>query len=235
MQLSERLTAVAGFVTEGNRLADIGTDHGYVPIYLVEQGKIPSAIAMDINKGPLERAKEHIKEYNFTDKIQVRLSDGLEKLEAGEADTVLIAGMGGNLIVRILQNGSKALQNIKELVLSPHSEIDIVREYLCQNKYEIVEENMVYDSGKYYTVIKAIPCEKEVVYMPEELEYGRYMKYGDHKVFSDYVDYENRKLKELIDNLSKQSSENAKERIVQLEYNFKLNEKVREGNGANVR
>ena len=105
MQLSKRLSAVASLITEGSRLADIGTDHGYVPIALVENGSIPSAVAMDVNKGPLERAQEHIREKHLEDRIKTRLSDGVKALEEGEADAVLIAGMGGMLVIRILDAG----------------------------------------------------------------------------------------------------------------------------------
>lgn len=235
MQLSVRLTAVAGFVTKGNRLADIGTDHGYVPIYLVEKGIIPEAIAMDINEGPLERAKEHINEYGFNDKIKVRLSDGLAKLKENEADTVLIAGMGGNLMVRILENGRDVLESVKELVLSPHSEINLVREYLCENNYEIIDESMVFDGGKYYTIIKAVKGTDVLPYDNIQKVYGRFLVYGEHKVFTDYVDNEKRKLDELIDVLGRNQSEGAKIRLEELKYSLKLNEEIREGNGVNGR
>ena len=102
MELSKRLKAVAELVTPGMRLADVGTDHGYIPIYLTEAGVIPSAIAMDINKGPLERAKEHIREHGLEGKIQTRLSDGLKNLQMNEADCMIAAGMGGGLVIRIL-------------------------------------------------------------------------------------------------------------------------------------
>ena len=92
MQLSLRLSAIADLVTEGNRLVDVGCDHGYLPVYLIQQKKIPSAIAMDVRKGPLSRAQEHIRQYGLEEYIQTRLSDGLEGLKAGEGDTLVIAG-----------------------------------------------------------------------------------------------------------------------------------------------
>ena len=112
LRLSERLKLVASFVPEGSRIADIGTDHGYVPIYLAETGKIKSALAMDVRKGPLARADEHIEEYrrdagDAAISIETRLSNGLEKLHVGEADTVIIAGMGGELEISILENGKQ--------------------------------------------------------------------------------------------------------------------------------
>ncbi len=156
MKISDRLKEVAAFVTPGNRLCDVGTDHGYVPIYLVDKGIVPSALAMDIGEGPLESACNNIKAYGFEDKITTRLSDGLKLLKPNEADTVLIAGMGGALTRRILIDGEEVLKTVKELVLSPHSEIHLVREYLYTKGYNIIKEKMVYDKGKYYTIIKAI-------------------------------------------------------------------------------
>ena len=109
MELSKRLYAVAGLVTKGASVADIGTDHGYIPIYLIEQGISPKAIALDINKGPLERARMHIVGHGLKDRIETRLSDGLEAVMPGEVDTMIAAGMGGGLIIKILTEGKEVL------------------------------------------------------------------------------------------------------------------------------
>ena len=123
MQLSLRLSAIADLVTEGNRLVDVGCDHGYLPVYLIQQKKIPSAIAMDVRKGPLSRAQEHIRQYGLEEYIQTRLSDGLEGLKAGEGDTLVIAGMGGPLMERILTDGRSVRNSFSELILQPQSDI----------------------------------------------------------------------------------------------------------------
>ena len=114
VKLSKRLERIASFVQPGSRVADIGTDHGYVPIWLVQKGVCPSALAMDVRKGPLERAEEHVEEVGLSGKIELRLSDGLAKLKAGEADTVVIAGMGGKLTCRILEQGRHVWENWSE-------------------------------------------------------------------------------------------------------------------------
>ena len=155
IQLSKRLQYVADFITPGLVLADIGTDHGFIPIYMVLEGRTHRAYAMDINEGPLERATEHIREKGLEDKIETRLSDGLMKLNANEAESVLIAGMGGGLVIKILSEGKHALEGVKELVLSPHTEADLVREFLKTTDFVIEKEGMVIDAGKYYVVIKA--------------------------------------------------------------------------------
>lgn len=155
VRLSKRLTALAELVTEGKRLADIGTDHGYIPIFLCLQGRIPSAIAMDINAGPLERAREHVLEYGLSSRIEIRLSDGLQKLYPGEADTILIAGMGGGLVIKILSEGGQAITGKEELVLQPQSEIAKVRQYLREQGFVIVDEDMVEEEGKFYPMMRA--------------------------------------------------------------------------------
>lgn len=160
MQLSKRLQAVADFVTPQSRLADVGTDHAYVPIFLAEEKKIARAVAMDIVDGPLQRARENIAAHHLEDVIETRKSDGLAALQPGEADTAVIAGMGGLLICRILEQGRRTALSLRELVLEPQSDTDKVREYLLKNGYVICDEEMVLEDGKYYPVLKARPPRK---------------------------------------------------------------------------
>lgn len=156
VQISRRLKAVAAMVTPGVRLADVGTDHGYIPIYLIQTEKIRCAVAMDINQGPLERAQEHIRQYGLGEQIETRLSDGLYALAPGEADSIVIAGMGGLLMVRILEEGKAVLETGPELILQPQSEIRQVRAYLETEGYEIVQEDLVLEEGKYYPMMRAV-------------------------------------------------------------------------------
>ena len=170
MVLSKRLWTVSSLVTEGSRLADIGTDHGYVPVCLVEEGRIPSAIAMDVNPGPLQRAREHIRQHALEDRIQTRLSDGLEALGKDEADTILIAGMGGALCVRILSARPALHCEAKELVLQPQSELMAVRRYLEGAGWRIIQEKMVFEDGKYYQMMRCSPG--EMTLSDAEAKYG---------------------------------------------------------------
>ena len=155
IKISKRLETVASLVSSGNRLADVGTDHAYIPIWLAEQGRIPSAIAMDINEGPLQRARQNVEKYGYEGQIVLRLSDGLDELGPGEADTILIAGMGGPLMMRILSRGRETSRMARELILQPQSELTRFRHFLHENGYRIQQEKIVLDEGKYYTVIKA--------------------------------------------------------------------------------
>ncbi len=189
MKLSNRLHTVSTFITPQSILADIGTDHGYIPIFLVSNGTIPFAYAMDINEGPLERAKSHIDENGLADKIQVRLSNGLDKLGENEADSILIAGMGGALTVDILSRGWKVAKSAKELILSPHSEVFLVREYLQEKGYRIVREEMIKDMDKYYVIMKWVKGLEEK-YSECELLYGPLMLKNKDKICFEFLNKE---------------------------------------------
>ncbi|WP_044914992.1 class I SAM-dependent methyltransferase [Butyrivibrio sp. WCE2006] len=151
--LSDRLNAVAGLVKSSDCVCDIGTDHGFVPIYLINSGICKRAIAMDINKGPLDRARDHIKENGLADLIETRLSNGMEKLSEGETDAVVIAGMGGLLMKRILEDGQPRKKGIKQMVLQPQSDLRLFREYLRRERFFITKEAEVFEDGKYYVAI----------------------------------------------------------------------------------
>lgn len=155
--LSERLRAVTELVTKGNRVADIGCDHAYTSIYLVEKGIAPCAIAMDINAGPIERAKENVALYGLTDKIAVRRSDGVKELGAKEADTLLITGMGGLLMKKILSDKPEVTVAVKELVLQPQSEVEELRRFLHSIGFVITAEQMRKEDGKFYVMFRAEP------------------------------------------------------------------------------
>lgn len=159
MELSVRLQAVADAVSPGKRPADIGCDHGYVSIYLIREKRCPKAIAMDLRKGPLKRAEDNIQKYGLSDYIETRLSDGMEALQEGEANALILSGMGGRLCIRILQAGFARLGKDFELVLQPQSDQFMVREFLRQQGFQIIDEDMVMDEGKFYTVIKAYPSQ----------------------------------------------------------------------------
>ena len=157
IQISRRLQAVAAMVQAHGPLADVGCDHGYIPIYLRQVGQIQEAIAMDVNKGPLSKAKEHIAAYRMDAYIQTRLSDGVQALQPGEVTTVVIAGMGGGLVQKILQEGTRQLCGVEELILQPQSEIKQVRAALPELGYQIVAEDMVLEDGKYYPMMRVVP------------------------------------------------------------------------------
>ena len=220
LRLSERLKLVASFVPEGSRIADIGTDHGYVPIYLAEIGKIKSALAMDVRKGPLARADEHIEEYRHdvgdaAISIETRLSNGLEKLQAKEADTVIIAGMGGELMLRILRDGAHMYDSVKHYVLSPQSELSAFRHGLEKLGISILEEQMLMDEGKYYVILHAAPGSMH--YEQEyEYRYGSDLIRKQDPVLREFLERELAQGEELLAHLSLTQTEGAQKRAESL-------------------
>ena len=168
MILSNRMEAVVNMVSpQSFVIADIGCDHAYVSIALVERKLAQKVIAMDVRKGPLEIAKKNVTAYAMTDEIELRLSDGLDKILPGEADVIVIAGMGGLLIRDILERGKKILDvdgKRPELILQPQSDLAEVRIFLQENAYDIQQEKMLIEEGKYYTIIKAVPKRDKVKY-----------------------------------------------------------------------
>ena len=216
MQLSQRLSSVASMVTAGNCLADVGTDHGYVPIYLYERNIIPHAIAMDVNKGPLERATLHIAESGMKEAIETRLSDGLAALKPGEADSVVIAGMGGPLIIRILSAYPETTESLKELILQPQSEIPEVRIWLYENGYEIVEEHMVFEDGKYYPMFKAVKNPQAEKLSDLEYKFGKLSVLGEKDVLKAYHVREVANKQNILNKLMEENSEKSKGRAEEM-------------------
>lgn len=161
--LSKRLRTVAHMVTRGNRVCDVGCDHGYVSVYLVKQGISPGVLAMDVRKGPLGAAREHVSEYNLEDRIETRLSDGLHNYTAGEAQSLICAGMGGKLMRRILEEDADKTASFQELILQPQSEIEQFRRFLRENGYLVQEEEILEEDGKFYQVIRAVPTGNQTV------------------------------------------------------------------------
>ena len=160
MTLSPRLSTVANLVSHGHKIADIGTDHAYIPIYLIKQKRIPYALAMDIHDGPLQVAKTNISEAKLTDSIEIRQSNGLMNLKPYEVDSVIVAGMGGNLMIKILSESWEVTSSLKECILQPQSEIEKVRTFLVGQGFTFIKEEMIEDAGKYYPMMKVSPPSK---------------------------------------------------------------------------
>ena len=221
MKLSKRLETIASFVHRGSKIADIGTDHGYIPIYLAEKGTAVSAIARDVRTGPLKRAADHVREKGLEEKIDLRLSDGLAELLPGEADTVIMAGMGGGLSIHILEEGRHMWESVKHWLLSPQSDIGEVRHFLADNGFLIERETMVKEEGKYYTVMEV--CRGSMIYDREsDYRYGRCLIRDKNPVLAESLGKEKKALEEIGRALAKQQSEKAKKRLIEISEKLEL-------------
>ena len=156
MQIGERLLKITSFVKQNAKVADIGTDHAKIPIYLTQKNIISYAIASDKNENPLQFAKENIRRFGVKKNIDIRLGDGLKSLKKGEVDTIIIAGMGGGLITKILSDAPNILKEISHLILQPMSEGNILRSWLMENKFLIEDEVLVKEDDKIYEIISAV-------------------------------------------------------------------------------
>ncbi len=207
--LSARMQAVADMVSKGRRVCDVGCDHGYIPIYLVQNGLSPFVLAMDVNKGPLVRAEKHIFQAGLRDYIMLRLSDGLLSYEKGEAETLICAGMGGRLMCRILKREPDKTRDFKELILQPQSDIPDFRKFLRNEGYSIVCENMILEEGKFYPVIKAVPVleggRKHKIPEKEQKLFDRFgpaLLKEKHPVLEKYIKKEWKKLSRIKHSLA---------------------------------
>lgn len=216
--LSNRLKNVVSEVNKGNLIADIGTDHGYVPIYLVKNSIAQKAIAADISKGSCDKAQTNITLYGLNDKIDVRCGNGLEIIKDTEiVDTIIISGMGGLLTIDVLESNKKAVNNAKQLILQPQRDIEKVRAYLHNINYKIINEEMLIEAGKYYTIINAIKGIDEE-YSEIEYYFGKFLLNKKSAILKQFIDHEYKKINIVLENISSNAIENADERIAQLKH-----------------
>lgn len=213
MELSKRLQAVVDLLDKKSTVADIGCDHGFVSIYLIENKKADKCIAMDVNQGPLKRAREHVFEKQLSTYIETRLSDGAKALqflmnEKGEkqleVDAALIAGMGGKLMIKIIQESLEKFKAMEEFVLQPQSEIASVRQFIRSIGCKIVEENIVFEDGKYYPMMKiqngnsyVDNGENQVIFD----EYGEYLLKQKNPVLLQYLEKEQKNYRDILEHL----------------------------------
>lgn len=221
---------LARMVTPGNRVADVGCDHGFLSIYLVQEGISPGVIAMDVRKGPLSAAREHIDAKGLGAYIETRISDGLQKLLPGETDTVVCAGMGGRLMERILTESLEKAVQLEELILQPQSELQEFREFLRRAGFWVDEEDMVREDGKYYFAMRAVPKGRENTPssgIPEEFQvkadptdyvrlcdkFGEELLVKKHPVLEQYLQQQEKVLSHLTEELTRRGTERAKKRL----------------------
>ena len=196
LHLQPRLRLLADMVPQGARLADIGTDHGYLPVWLMQQGRIASAIAADIGPEPLAHARRTAEEYGAA--LDLRLCDGLRGIAAHEADTVVMAGMGGETIIQILTDSPWPRDSGCTLLLQPQTKVELLRLWLSRNGYVCRDERLVWDKGKLYVVLQMTAGEP---FTPDEARlYGGLHLEGD-PLYGDYLEAHLHRLRRRLDGL----------------------------------
>ncbi|AGM98539.1 tRNA (adenine(22)-N(1))-methyltransferase [Streptococcus iniae] len=184
INLSQRLRNVAHFVPNGSKLLDVGSDHAYLPIFLLENGKISSAIAGEVVKGPFESALKNVSEYGLAQKIEVRLANGLAAFEPSDQIKVItICGMGGRLIADILEAGKEKLTTVERLILQPNNREDDLRSWLQTNHFQIVAESILAENDKYYEIIVAEHGQQ--VMAAKELRFGPILGLEKTQIFKE--------------------------------------------------
>lgn len=202
--LEERLAQLAAMVDQGARIADIGTDHAYLPIELVKTGKVNFAIASDVAKGPLQNAKNDIEQACLQEKISARLGSGLVTVKpADQIDTVIIAGMGGKLMVDLLQEAKQRRELYPTLILEPNVGEPNVRKWLQDNDYQIIQEKIIEVAGHIYELIKAVHSQEKTALTQKEIYFGPLLLQEKSAVFNQKWQSQLKYQENLIDNLNK--------------------------------
>lgn len=208
INLSQRLQALADFVPPGMRIADIGTDHAFLPCYLVGTGICPSAIGVEVRPGPYDSARRTVRSYNLEKLIDLRLGNGLMPLKEGETEVIIIAGMGGALIAEILESSPQIIDSVSRLVLQPMNGAEIVRSWLYEKGWMIIGEALVKEDGRIYQIIAAEKGNQRML-TDAELLYGPVLIRESHPLLLELLQKDLQSWQEILHHLAKSRSETA--------------------------
>ena len=228
MKLTDRLLKIASLVTKGKKIADIGTDHGYIPVHLLNEGNIDFAILADVNKGPLENARKEVRHNNLIDKVDLRLGSGIEVLKKGEVDEVIIAGMGGILISELLEANIEVAQSTEKFILQPMQAQKELRKYLLNNGYEILDEVLVREDFRIYEIIvakytgKNTNVEDEIFY-----EVGNKLIENKDELLNEFIDKRIHTYTSILNKLEGKSGKGIDEKIEESRLNISKLEKLK--------
>lgn len=215
MILSERLKKIADFVPHNSIVGDIGTDHGYLPVYLIENGISKRVIATDVSSNSLKKINQFVDLKGLNRFIDIRLGDGLNVIKPFEVDTVVIAGMGGLLIRDILSNNKDVTDSITYFILQPNVAAKELREYLYDNNFIIVDEKLVKETNKFYEIIYAKKG-KDLLKNSIYLEVGEKLLSNNDPLLKDFINYRISVAEEIIKKLEYKDTSRTKERYLEL-------------------
>lgn len=216
IKLSQRLQAIADLVPAGAKVADIGTDHGFLPCYLAQSGKAELVIACDVNAQPLALAQRNITDYNVGDKVSTRLGNGLAVLNPGEVDTVTIAGMGGALMIDILDASPMVVDRLKRIVLQPNVGAEAVRIWAEKNRWQIVAEDLIRENDIFSVIIVLEQGRSDRFMSAVELYLGPKLLAEHHPMLGLYISEEWEKTQHILEQLAKSDSEESRKKEKQL-------------------
>lgn len=210
IKLSQRLQAIADFVPQGARVADVGTDHGFLPCYLAQNNQAVKVYACDINAQPLALAQKNVADYNVGEIVSTRLGNGLAVIEPGEVDVVTIAGMGGSLMIEILDAAPLVVDKLNRIVLQPNVGAEAVRIWAEKNRWHIVEEQLVRENDRFSVIIAMEPGRSLNSMTPVELFLGPELLKQQHPLLGLYISEEYDKAQMVLAQLAKSDSEESR-------------------------
>lgn len=198
--MKKRLDGLVNFVEEGKIVADIGSDHGITAIKIFEEKRPRKVIATDISENSLEKLREKLRNNPNLD-IETKVTDGIEDLKDYGLENIIISGMGGYLIADIIKEGLDVARGCERLILQANNSLEHLRRFLRSKDFSILDEVMVYEEGKYYTIILASPLGPKEDYSPLDYKYGKKLKEKKDPVFIDYLDFRLRELGLIYENI----------------------------------
>lgn len=210
IKLSQRLQAIADFVPQGARVADVGTDHGFLPCYLAQNNQAVKVYASDINEQPLALAQKNVADYNVGEIVSTRLGNGLAVIEPGEVDVVTIAGMGGSLMIEILDAAPLVVDKLNRIILQPNVGAEAVRIWAEKNRWHIVEEQLVRENDRFSVIIAMEPGRSLNSMTPVELFLGPELLKQQHPLLGLYISEEYDKAQMVLEQLAKSDSEESR-------------------------
>lgn len=228
MRLTPRLKTIADLIDGSDKMADVGTDHAYLPVYLLRNGKAKNAIAADVNQGPLNNAKSTIAQFGLSDDIETRLGSGIEPIEPGEIDTLVVAGMGGLLIRDILSYDMGKLKTINKLILQPMIAQDELRKWLIINGFKIIDERLAQEEEKLYEIIVAEKGE-ETIENDIYFEVGKRLIENKDPLLQEFLRRKLKKYTDIYNSVKNQDSEKAISKRKECEAKIETLKEVIEG------
>lgn len=210
IKLSQRLQAIADLVPHGARVADIGTDHGFLPCWLAQQQQIKQAVACDVNAQPLALAQKNIQEYQLEDQVITRLGNGLSILQPGEVTVVTMAGMGGSLMLELLDAAPAVVNRLQRMILQPNIGAESVRIWAEKNRWHIVQEALIRENERFYVIIALEPGRNIEPMSASELYLGPMLLAQKHPLLGLYSSEEWEKAQYVLEQLAQSDSEESR-------------------------